>query len=423
METRSPAVAEPPPGGLGLTALNPAFRASGHEMLDQVRAECPVRRDEGLGGWYLTRYADVRGVVTDRSLWRDPDKAGAAAGVYHAMKDATPNPDFGPAEREAARNSPIIFMDDPHHARVRAPIMQALYKRIAASRPAIEAIVEARLGALAGASGFDIIADYAIPIPIDAIAWLLGVDTADLPRFRAWSEAAIMIFHPARSDEETRAMDGANQGFLDYLTHALTVRRRAPGDDLISDLAVLQAGGAPISDAEICHNCIGLLVAGNLTTTDLIANAVWLFLTHPRELAKLKADPRLINAAVEEALRLESPVDVTGRVASRDMRVGGCPVAEAEVLYVSLKAANHDPEVFDDPHRFDITRPHVPHVAFGGGAHICVGAPLARLEAQVALAALFARFPALALADPAAVPLRRTLPFFNGFERLDLVTG
>jgi cytochrome P450 len=186
-------------------------------------------------------------------------------------------------------------------------------------------------------------------------------------------------------------------------------------------MARLQANGEPLTDSEILTNLSALLVAGNLTTTDLIGNAVRIFLTHPEQLAKLRADPSLVSAAVEETLRYEPPVDVTGRIASREMSVGGCPVHTTQSLLVSLRGANRDPEVFENPHSFDITRKKSPHVAFGGGAHICIGAPLARLEAQVALGKLFARFPDLRLADPDAPPIWRTLPFFRGLERLDVL--
>ena len=182
----------------------------------------------------------------------------------------------------------------------------------------------------------------------------------------------------------------------------------------------LQSAGADLSDDELRINLSALLVGGNLTTTDLIGNAVRLLLLNPGELAKLKADPKLINAVVEETLRYEPPVDITGRVASADMEVGGCPVKQSQVLTLSLRGANRDPEVFEDPHRFDVTRKHKPHVAFGGGAHICIGAPLARLEAQVALLKLFERFPNLRLADPEAAPQWRSLPFFRGLETLML---
>ena len=166
---------------------------------------------------------------------------------------------------------------------------------------------------------------------------------------------------------------------------------------------------------------IALLVGGNLTTTDLIGNGVRLFLTHPAELAKLRSDPGLIGAAVEEVLRYEPPVDITGRIASSDMEVGGLGLKAGQAMILSLRAANRDPAMFDDPHRFDVSRKHRPHVAFGGGAHICIGAPLARLEAQVALARLFERFPDLKLAHPDETPQWRKLPFFRGMERLEVV--
>jgi hypothetical protein len=148
---------------------------------------------------------------------------------------------------------------------------------------------------------------------------------------------------------------------------------------------------------------------------------VRLLLLHPRELAKLKADSGIVNSVVEEILRYEPPVDITGRIASGEMEVGGCPLKAGQSLMMSLRGANRDPEVFEDPHRFDVSRKHKPHVAFGGGAHICIGAPLARLEAQVALVKLFQRFPDLRLAEPDAPPDWRNLPFFRGLERLEVV--
>jgi len=183
----------------------------------------------------------------------------------------------------------------------------------------------------------------------------------------------------------------------------------------------LQAEGAQLDDEEMRLNLQALLVGGNLTTTDLIGNTVRNLLLHPEELAKLKADPGIINAVVEEALRFEPPIDVTGRISSADTEIAGCPVRQGQSMTVSLRAANHDPAVYDEPHRFDVSRKHKPHVAFGGGAHICIGAPLARLETAVALVKLFERFPNLRLADPAEAPSWRSLPFFRGMETLRVV--
>jgi cytochrome P450 len=216
-------------------------------------------------------------------------------------------------------------------------------------------------------------------------------------------------------------MERAGDALNAYFEEIIAARRAEPRDDLISDMTRLQGEGAPLSDVELLINLSALLIGGNLTTTDLIGNAVRLLLLNPTELDKLKADPSLINSVVEETLRYEPPVDSTGRVASADMEVGGCPIKATQSMFFHLRAANRDPEAFDAPDRFDVSAKRRPHVAFGGGAHICIGAPLARLEAQVALLRLFERFPALRLADPDAAPVWRALPFFRGLERLELV--
>ena len=213
-------------------------------------------------------------------------------------------------------------------------------------------------------------------------------------------------------------MMAGSEAAVRYIGELMAQRRVSARDDLVSDLVAMKDAGADISDDEIRINCLTLLIAGNLTTTDLIGNGVRLLLTHPDQLAKLIADPSLIGAAVEEILRFDPPVDQTGRVASRDLEIGGCPIKAREQLSPSLRAANRDPEVFPDPDVFDITRARSPHVAFGGGAHICLGAPLARIEAQSAFLALFRRFPNLALVDEA--PRWRSLPFFRGLERLEV---
>jgi cytochrome P450 len=409
----------PLPNILQLTPLNPEYRADPHVVLDDLRARCPVHRDEMAGSFILTRYEDVRGVVSDLTLWRHPTRAEPGARFARGVADSI-DPDLPMGETTS-----ILMLDDPDHGRIRQPLTQAFYARIARVRPQVERIVgEAldRIEADCAASGapFDLMARFCVPVPIDAIAAILGVDPARLAEFREWSEGIIQSLNPFRTPEQTAEMERASEALNAYFKVAIAERRTEPRDDLLSDMTRLQAQGAPISDAELRINLTALLVGGNLTTTDLIGNAVRLLLLNPGELAKLRADPGLIGQAVEETLRYEPPVDATGRIASRDMEVGGCPVKTAQGLTAFLRAANRDPARFEDPHRFDITRPRHPHVAFGGGAHICIGAPLARLEAQVALLQLFQRFPNLRLADPDAAPVWRGMPFFRGLERLDL---
>lgn len=400
-----------PPALLELTPLNPAFRDDQHGAYDALRSNCPVHRDDMAGVYMVSRHRDVRAVLADRALWRGGEHAETAA-VFARRR----------IEESDGRQPSILFMDDPDHARVRQPLAQALYARVAKFRPDVERIVEENLARLDGRDGFDVMAEYAIPIPIDAIAAILGVDHNRLDDFRAWSEGVIQFLNPLRTPEQTAAMETADVALTDYMNAAMADRRRAPKDDLVTDMVRLQADGAPLTDDEVSINLRALLVGGNLTTTDLIGNAVRLFLMLPEQRARLLAEPELIALAVEETLRYEPPIDITGRIANRDMEAGGCPVRNSQEMILMLRGANRDPDAFEDPHRFDITRKGTPHVSFGGGAHICIGAPLARLEAQVAILKILQRFPRLRLADPDAPPQWRTLPFFHGLERLDVLT-
>jgi hypothetical protein len=406
-----------PPRVLELTPLNPAFREDPYGILAALQADHPVLHDDLAGVFLLTRHEDVRGMLTDLTLWRDPRRAEPSAVLTRRILDQ----EIEGMPRSEGPGS-ILLMDDPDHARIRNPLAQALYKRVARCRPLVEEVVAQALDRLQGRQGFDLMAEVSLPIPIDVIARILGVDTTRLVEFRDWSEGLIQSLNPLRTPEQTAHLVRAAKALGEFMSGMLAARRARGEDDLVSDMVGLQAEGADLSDADLISNLIALLVGGNLTTTDLIGNGVRLFLVNPGELAKLRADPSLISAAVEEILRYEPPVDITGRIASRDLTVRGCPVHETQSMFLSLRGANRDPAVFEAPERFDITRKKSPHVAFGGGAHICIGAPLARLEAQVTLARLFERFPALRLANPDAKPEWRTLPFFRGLQRLDVLT-
>lgn len=395
-----------------LTPMDAKFRDDPHQVLDNLRSQCPVYREETAGTYFLTRYADVRATVSDLEMWRDPLRAEEAAVFQRRMlENAVPGETRG-------ETTSILSLDNPDHARIRQPLARALYARVAKGRPNVERIVDVALDRLAHEPTFDLMPEFCVPIPIDVIAAILGVDHERLSEFRDWSEGVIQGLNPFRTAAQTEHLERARPALTDYFTEMLAQRREHPQDDLFSDMTRLQAEGLPVSDAELRINLSALLVGGNLTTTDLIGNAVRLLLTHPDELAKLRADPGIINAVVEEVLRYDPPVDITSRIASRDIEVGGCPIKASQSMLVSLRGANRDPEMFSDPHRFDVSRKHHPHLAFGGGAHICIGAPLARMEAQVAIARLFNRFPDLRLSDPEEAPAWRTLPFFRGLQHL-----
>jgi cytochrome P450 len=350
----------------------------------------------------------VRTTVNDRSFVRHPLNAEEGSISRQLVSD-----------EENPRRTSILFLDEPDHSRVRPPLAKAFYARINKMKAEIEAIVDETIDAAPSGGVFDLMAEIAAPIPVTVIARILGVDEHRLPEFRQWSEDVILSLNPVRTPEETARMMAGGEALDAYFTELMAARRKAPADDLITDMVELQASGdAPLTDDEVRINLQALLVGGNLTTTDLIGNGVWLFLTHPDQLAALKADPGLASQAVEEVLRYEAPVSATSRIAEADKQVAGCPVKEHQVVFCSLASANRDTEAFETPDIFDITKKRASHVAFGGGPHICIGAPLARMEARRVYQKLFERYPDMKL--PEQDIAWRALPFFRGIEKLDV---
>jgi cytochrome P450 len=404
----TPATAPPPWGIVQTTALDPAARDDPHSRLRDLRQGCPVMRDEPVKSWFLTRYADVRLTVNDAGIWRASNHAEDGALLKR------------PPEQMLGRQESILTLDEPDHSRVRPPLAQAFYGRVNRMKARLEQVIDEVIDALPRDQAFDLMAEVAVPVPILAIAHVLGVEPDRRKEFRDWSEAVILSLNPFRSPEQAARAEWGSAQLTGYFTELMATRRAAPEEDLISDMVKLQAEGAPLSDDEIRVNLSALLVGGNLTTTDLIGNGIWLLLSNPKEWNKLTADLRLSSAAVEEVLRFEGPVAITSRVTEAPRQFGGREIPAGQLLITSLHGANRDPEVFEDPDRFDITRKRAPHVAFGGGAHICIGAPLARLEAKRVFLRLAERFPRLQLAE-AGPPKWRPLPFFRGIETLTVV--
>ena len=295
---------------------------------------------------------------------------------------------------------------------------QAFNQRsIEAWRPRIRAIADALLDALVDRGSFDVIAEFAAPLPIVVIAEMLGVDPGEMSQFKQWSDARAHFFNPARTPEQAAALRAAGQGLNDYFARAIDARRGHRGADLISKLVDAEEAGDCLSTQEIVITCNLLLVAGNLTTTGLIGNGVLALLRHPDQLAELRAHPELVPNAIEELLRYDPPVVQVARFALEPLEIAGRKVQAGQALTCLLLAAGHDPARHSDPHRFDIERADTTHLAFGGGDHYCLGAPLARAEAQIAIAALFECFPALRL-DPQHAIEHKRAPVFNGLEAL-----
>jgi cytochrome P450 len=407
MSDDTPAI-EAPTSLFQISAFDADARVNPHPKLKALRETCPVLRDEAVKTWLLTRYDDIRATVNDRTFVRQPSKAEEGS-----MSRMFANPDD-----PDGRRSSILFQDDPDHSRNRLPLVKAFYARIKKMEPEIEVMIDQIIEAAPASGRFDLMEHIAVPIPILIIAHILGVDESRLPEFRDWSEGVILSLNPMRTPEETAYMEASGEKLDAYFTELMAARRQDPKDDLISDMVQAQADGGEFDDDELRVNLQALLVGGNLTTTDLIGNGVWLFLNHPDQLAALKSDPSLGAAAVEEVLRYEAPVQATSRIVSEDREVAGCPMKKSQPVFMSLAAANRDPGKFDAPDAFDITVKRSSHVSFGGGAHICIGAPLARIEARRVYLKLFERYPDMKLPDQEIE--WRSLPFFRGIERLDV---
>ena len=399
--------------GPALTAHDDRFRDDPHPVYDRLRDAAPFHADPRYGRVLLTRHADVRAAVRHKQF--SVDARYSAADSYLRRVAGT-----GVEERSGvtAYAPPLVLLDDPDHRRIRQLMSKAFNPAsIAAMRPRIEAITATLLAAIGERTEVDFIAAFAGPLPTQAILDMMGLDGAAHDDFKRWSEDILMGYDPDRDATVQRRLRAAYVGMAEHFRAAVEARRAVPRDDLITAMVRARDEDDRLSDLEIISLCTQLMVAGHVTTTDLIGNGLYALLTHPEQLALLRAEPARLENAVEEMLRYDCPITETARIPLADDGLNGCPVTRGTTLTASLAAANHDPAVFADPHRFDLSRDTQAHLAFGSGIHVCLGAPLARLEAQVALGAFLARYPVIAL-DPACSPQRRRLPFFRGFTTL-----
>lgn len=363
-----------------------------HALYRAMRAEAPVWRGVGpVTGrpiWFFTRYDDCVAALRDPRLGKDIEK--------HL------DPDQVAEERdlEAGPLAPLgrnmLFVDPPDHTRLRRLVAKEFTPRaIGGLEERIRAIAADLLDGLAGRDRIDLIADFAHPLPVTVISEMLGVPIADRERFRRWVD--IVLRGPIGSDEQTIA----GMEFIAYLNDAIESRRTTPRHDLLTALIHAEEEGDRLDHTELLAMVFLLLVAGHETTVNLVGNGTLALLRNPGELARLRAEPSLMPTAVEELLRFEGPVGVaTSRWAFEDLVYGGVTIPRGEIVIPVLLAANRDPAVFPDPDRLDVSRNPNRHIAFGTGIHLCLGAPLARLEGVIAFSALLDRFEAMELAVP-----------------------
>ena len=376
--------------------LLPAFIEDPHPFLRRLREQDPVHWSPVFQVWVLTRYSDALAALGDPRL-----SASASGWENRAKFFYRTGGDAAPPPMEVYRHW-MLQMDPPDHTRLRALLNKAFTSRVAENlRPRIQTLVDEMLERVSSCDEMDVVADLAGPLPIRVICELLGVPSEGCERVTRWSHELLPSFGPIMSAEQLRTISATMAQFSAYMKEVLAFRKAHPQQHLLDGLIAARDSGNRLSDEELVSTCILLVFAGHLTTVQLIATGVLTLLRHPEQTERLRNDPGLSASAVEEILRFESPLQVVNRTASEDLEMGGKRIRKGQMVLISLVAANRDPEQFPEPETFDVGRTPNRHISLGYDCHYCAGAPLARLEAQIALATLFRRYPNLELRDQA----------------------
>lgn len=367
---------------------------------DAMRRSQPVFQDQEHGVWHVYRYDDVQRVLSEHSTF--------------SSRMAGDNP----SETGQLFAASLINTDPPRHRQLRSLVTQAFTPRaVEALGPRIADITDALLDPAVSLGSMDLIEELAYPLPVIVIAELMGIPPADRDRFKQWSDTIVRPVSGEPGDAVDHDQGTARREMADYFMGMIEERRRRPGNDLISKLLAAQIDGQHLDAVELLGFCALLLVAGNETTTNLIGNAVLSFTENPGTIGRLGAEPALLPHAIEEVLRYRSPVQSMYRVAAADTVLGDRNIPAGSPLVAWLGSANRDPAHFPRPDAFDIERSPNRHLAFGQGVHFCLGAPLARLEARIALQAVISRLPGLALAPGTSLE-RMDSTIIYGLKRL-----
>jgi len=379
--------------------LSPDLIANPYPFYHRLRTTDPVHRSP-LGFYVATRHADVSLVLRDKRFGKDyvgrmTRRLGSQVfdePVYRSMRCW------------------MLQQDPPDHTRLRGLVVQAFTaRRVEDMRPRIQEIVDHTIARMAPRRHADLIADFAFRLPVTVICEMLGIPADHHEMFLNGARDGGRLLDPVPL---TRAeLDAANAGNLAaaaYFQQLFELRRREPGDDLTTRLVQVEEQGSKLSNEELTANIILLFGAGHETTVNLIGNGLLALFRNPDQLALLREKPELIGNAIEEFLRYDSSVQITGRTALEDIELGGTLIPKGEAVLCALGAANHDPAVYPDPDRLDITRPNIRPQSFGGGIHFCLGAQLARIEAEVAISTLLRTLPGLTLDDAEHPEWRQT---------------
>jgi cytochrome P450 len=394
---------------------NPCVLEDPHAAFDWLRREEPVHWSEPVGAWIVTSHALVMQGLREPALSNERSKCFVQAQLGEQAGLA--------ADFERVVSAMMLMQDGSDHHRLRVlgnhGFVPSLLRRV---RPSIEQLVDELLDEVTPRGSMDIVADLAQPLPAYVIAAMFDLPKEDRQLFQAASDAMAKFFGGTLGDKvaDARAANSAALELEAFYHDLLKQRRNQPAGDLMSLFIAGQEAGK-LTPEEVCCQCVLLLVAGHVTTIDQLANAVYALATHPEQWQLLQQSPDLLSAAIEEVLRFDGAVPFVNRVAVRECRLGDRTIQEGQLVYLSMLAANHDPAVFPEPHRFDVRRPAQPNLAFGHGPHICLGANLARLELSVGLSKMAARFPKLRL-DSSRPAVRQCASLsFRGFQSLPVL--
>ncbi len=395
---------------------SPQFKADPYPFYARLRAEAPVYRTmlpHKQVAWLVTRYEDVLGILKDERFVKD--RLSAVSSEENGKMPWVPGV-FKPLA------SNMLDADEPDHTRLRALVRKAFTPRLIEQlRERIHMLCDDLLDAAQRKGGIELISDYALPVPATVIADLLGVPPEDRRKFHRWSSKIVSLSPGAETSlEGLRAIPSA-WAFIRYLRKQFEQRRFDPKDDLITALVQAEEAGDKLSEDELLAMGFLLLVAGHETTVNLIASGTLALLEHPEQMKMLMHNPSLIKPAVEELLRYTSPVQIaTERFAGEDVAIAETMISRGELVLAAIGSANRDERQFENPDTLDITREPNRHLAFGKGVHHCLGAPLARMEGQIAIDTLLRRLPKLHLAvAPESLRWRQGL-FLRGLEKLPL---
>ncbi|MEU4356824.1 cytochrome P450 family protein [Streptomyces virginiae] len=367
------------------------FLADPFPLYGKLREDGPVRRvvvAGGLDAWLVTRYEDGLAALSDPRLSSDVRDASDPRLLAQLPE----------TERESMLSN-MLRSDPPDHTRLRRLVSQAFTaRRVAQMRPRIQAITDRLLDEIVPAGRADLVADYALPLPVTVIGELLGVPVDDQHDFQHWTDRMIMR---GAEPPDPAVVNEAWQHMRAYVTDLIRAKRAHPGDDLLSGLITARDEEQRLSEDELIAMVFLLLAAGYITTVNLISGGIAMLLAHPGQLDLLRSDPDLLASAVEEFLRYDGPVSPgIARFAREDVEIAGVTVPRGATVLIASAIADRDPARFPDPDRLDITRQDNAHLAFGHGVHYCLGAPLARLEGHIAIGTALRRLPGLALAVP-----------------------